>query len=47
MNIFDDYKSHYVSHKAEEISVLEYLELCKEDKMAYASSAERMLAAIG
>lgn len=31
----------------EEMSILEYFELCKRDKMAYASAAERMLAAIG
>lgn len=30
-----------------EIPLLEYLELCKTDKMAFATAAERMLAAIG
>ena len=30
-----------------EMPILEYLELCKTDKMAYANAAERMLAAIG
>ncbi len=31
----------------EEFTVEEYLNLCKKDKMAYATAAERMLAAIG
>lgn len=30
-----------------EMPIVEYLELCKSDKMAYANAAERMLAAIG
>ena len=30
-----------------EMSLMDYLELCKTDKMAYANAAERMLAAIG
>lgn len=33
--------------KPEEMSLAEYLDLCKTDKMAYASAAERMVAAIG
>jgi len=41
------FKKRYVNHKPEEMTVDEYLELCKTDKMAYATSAERMLNAIG
>jgi serine protein kinase len=47
MSIFDHYQSRYESFQEEEYSLQEYLELCKKDKMAYASAAERMLAAIG
>ncbi|WMS88477.1 PrkA family serine protein kinase [Pleionea litopenaei] len=47
MSIFDKYQQRYEDHQQEEYSLQEYLELCKEDPMAYASSAERMLHAIG
>lgn len=47
MSIFDHYQSRYESFQEEEYSLQEYLELCKKDRMAYASAAERMLAAIG
>ena len=35
------------SHSEKDITIQEYLELCKSDKSACASPAERMLAAIG
>jgi len=47
MSIFAKYKSRYEHHKDEIMSVHEYLDLCKENHMAYANAAERMLAAIG
>ncbi len=47
MNIFDNYAARYERTREEEYSMQEYLELCKRDKLAYASAAERMLAAIG
>ncbi|MCL4745230.1 MAG: PrkA family serine protein kinase [Burkholderiaceae bacterium] len=47
MNLFDAYRELYARARDEEMSLVEYLELCKRDKLAYASSAERMLAAIG
>ncbi len=47
MNIFDNYAARYERTREEEYSLQEYLEICKKDKLAYASSAERMLAAIG
>jgi serine protein kinase len=47
MKIFDNYSARYERTREEEYSLQEYLELCKRDSMAYASAAERMLAAIG
>ncbi len=47
MSIFDRYQARYEEAKEEEYSLQEYLELCKSDPLAYASAAERMLAAIG
>ena len=47
MNLFDTYREMYVKGREEEMSLVDYLELCKRDPLAYASAAERMLAAIG
>jgi len=47
MSIFDHYQSRYSALREEEYSLPEYLELCRNDRMAYASAAERMLHAIG
>ena len=47
MSIFTSFQNRYESAREEEISVQEYLELCKSDPIAYATSAERMLQAIG
>ena len=47
MKIFDNYAARYERTREEEYSLQEYLELCKRDKLAFASSAERLLAAIG
>ncbi|MBS98410.1 MAG: PrkA family serine protein kinase [Oceanospirillaceae bacterium] len=47
MSIFDHYKARYESIQQEEMSLHEYLNLCKEDPLTYANSAERMLKAIG
>lgn len=47
MSILDKFSEVYASKKEDEMSLTEYLELCKEDKMAYATAAERMLEAIG
>ena len=47
MKILDNYAARYERTREEEISLQEYLNLCKQDRMAYASAAERMLAAIG
>lgn len=48
MDVVEKFKQRYESHhQEEEMSLQEYLELCKTDKMAYANAAERLLAAIG
>ena len=47
MKIFDNYAARYERTREEEYSLQEYLELCKRDRLAYASAAERMLEAIG
>ncbi|MFZ4537104.1 PrkA family serine protein kinase [Propionivibrio sp.] len=47
MSIFARYQGRYEAALAEEMSVQDYLELCKRDRSAYASVAERMLLAIG
>jgi serine protein kinase len=47
MKIFENYAARYDRTREEEMSVQEYLDLCKRDRMAYATAAERMLQAIG
>ncbi|MDW8287794.1 MAG: PrkA family serine protein kinase [Flammeovirgaceae bacterium] len=46
MKLLEKIKTHY-TETANEMTVSEYLELCKRDKTAYAKPAERMLMAIG
>ena len=47
MSIFDHYQSRYEAAKDEELSLQDFLALCKDDKSAYANAAERLLMAIG
>jgi serine protein kinase len=47
MSIFERYQARYESSREEEISLDDYLQLCKQDRMAYAGAAERLLEAIG
>lgn len=47
MSIFSHYQERYESTQQEEMSLQEYLDLCKTDPGAYANAAERMLSAIG
>ncbi|TJZ72854.1 PrkA family serine protein kinase [Chitiniphilus eburneus] len=47
MDIFNHFSSRYERTREEELSLKEYLELCKRDPAAYASAAERMLMAVG
>jgi serine protein kinase len=46
MGLLENIKKRH-SHKNEEYTIEEYLNLCKEDSSAYASAAERLLKAIG
>ena len=47
MKIADSFISQYARAQNAEMSIDEYLALCKTDALTYASAAERMLAAIG
>ena len=47
MTIFSHYQQRYEDTQQEELSLQEYLELCKSDPSVYASAAERILSAIG
>ncbi|MGZ8188562.1 MAG: PrkA family serine protein kinase [Methylosarcina sp.] len=47
MSIFEHYRSKFDDLKEEELTLQEYLDLCKKDPLIYASPAERMLHAIG
>jgi serine protein kinase len=46
-DVFSEYTETYQTRKESEMSLMEYLELCGSDPMAFASAAERMVAAIG
>src|SRR6186713_1370295 len=46
-NIFDLYAHAYESQKQHRMSLREYLEGCRADQAMYASTAERMISAIG
>ncbi len=46
MSLFERYSSRY-QQEEEEYSLEEYLNICKDNRLAYASAAERMLEAIG
>ncbi|OOE59920.1 PrkA family serine protein kinase [Salinivibrio sp. ML323] len=47
MTIFDHYRQRYEEAKDEEMSLQAFLDLCREDRGAYANAAERLLMAIG
>ncbi len=47
MSIFDHYTQRFENSREEELTLQEYLDLCKSDPLSYASPAERMLKAIG
>jgi serine protein kinase len=47
MTLFDLYREQYTKSSDEEMSLNDYFELCKTTPLAYATAAERMLAAIG
>ena len=45
--LLDTFRSHYSAAREEELSLDEYLDLCRKDPRVYATAAERMLAGIG
>ncbi len=47
MSIFEHYKERYEETRDEEFTIAEYLDICKKDRSAYASAAERLLISIG
>jgi serine protein kinase len=47
MSIFDRYLARYEQSREEVMSIQDYLEICKKDKSAFATAAERLLMAIG
>ena len=47
MSIFNQFQDRYEEAKEDEMSLQEYLDLCKSDPSVYATAAERMLLAIG
>lgn len=47
MDILQIFNESYKSTERKEYSLQQYLELCKSDKLAYATASERMVAAIG
>ncbi|MAI64130.1 MAG: PrkA family serine protein kinase [Alteromonas sp.] len=47
MGIFEHYQSRFEERKQEEFTIGEFLEICKQEPLAYANAAERLLTAIG
>ncbi|MCK8045495.1 MULTISPECIES: PrkA family serine protein kinase [Shewanella] len=47
MSIFEHYQQRYEKKLDEEYSLEDFLKICKQDRSAYASAAERLLMAIG
>lgn len=47
MDLFEEFSSRYIKSQEEEYTLQEYLEICRDDPMAYANAAERLLKAIG
>jgi serine protein kinase len=45
--LLEQYRSDYSATQVDELSLEDYLELCRKDPTVYATAAERMLAAIG
>ncbi|MEB3042343.1 PrkA family serine protein kinase [Rhizobium mulingense] len=46
-SVFDAFTRSYEARREADMSVSEYLDLCKKDPIAYANATERLLAAIG
>ena len=46
-SVFDAFTRSYEARRETDMSVAEYLDLCKKEPIAYANATERLLAAIG
>ncbi|EJZ19470.1 PrkA family serine protein kinase [Rhizobium sp. Pop5] len=46
-SVFDAFTRSYEARRETDMSVSEYLDLCKKEPLAYANATERLLAAIG
>lgn len=46
-SVFKKFEASYAKNQREEMTLSEYLDLCKKDNLAYANTAERILHAIG
>jgi serine protein kinase len=46
-DLFTNYRAHFSASQDEELSLTDYLALCRTEPRTYATAAERMLAAIG
>ncbi|MFB9947772.1 PrkA family serine protein kinase [Rhizobium puerariae] len=46
-SLFDTFTRNYEARREADMSIADYLALCKKEPMAYANAAERLLAAIG
>lgn len=47
MKLFEEFQQEFQQEQETVMSLMEYLELCAQEPLAYASAAERILAAIG
>ena len=47
MGVFEHYQERYDAAQEEELTLQEYLDLCKTDPSAYATASERLLMAVG
>jgi serine protein kinase len=47
MNLFEEFQKGFQREQETEMSLMDYLELCKTEPLAYASAAERILHSIG
>ncbi|MCG8213988.1 PrkA family serine protein kinase, partial [Brenneria goodwinii] len=46
-SVFDAFTRSYDARRETDMSISEYLDLCKKEPLAYANATERLLAAIG
>ena len=47
LDLFSSFSQNYVNEKSEEMTLNDYLSLCRDNPLMYATAAERMIAAIG